>query len=67
MKRSPSKRLQDLEKDLEQRRCRERRTHYLWVEADATDAETEEACNRRIAEGTASADDRFIAFRWRGD
>lgn len=67
MKRSPDKRLQDLEQDLEQSQTRERRTHYLWVEADATDAETEEACNRRIAEGTASKGDRFIVFRWRAD
>jgi uncharacterized protein CbrC (UPF0167 family) len=67
MKRSPDKRLQDLEQDQERSQNCERRTHYLWVEADATDAEVEDACNRRIAEGTASKGDRFIAFRWRAD
>jgi hypothetical protein len=65
MKRSSDKRLADLEQGLTQRRARERRTHFLWVEPDATDAENEEACQRRIAEGTASAGDRFVLFRWR--
>jgi hypothetical protein len=65
MKRSSDKRLADLEQGLAQRRRRERRTHFLWVEPDATDAETEEACQRRIAEGTASAGDQFVLFRWR--
>jgi hypothetical protein len=65
MTRSQGKWLDDLEQDHEQSQSHEQRTHYLWVEADATDAEVEEACNRRIAEGTAGADDRFVAFRWR--
>ena len=67
MRRSPDKWLQDLEQVHEQRQTGERQTHYLWVEADATDAEVEAACNRRIAEGTASEGDRFVAFRWRAD
>jgi hypothetical protein len=67
VKRSPDKRLQDLQQDLQQSQSRGRRTHYLWVEADATDAEVEAACNCRIADGTASEDDRFVVFRWRAD
>jgi hypothetical protein len=65
--RSPDKWLQDLEQVHEQRQDREQRTRYLWVEADATDAEVEAACHRRIAEETAGADDRFVVFRWRSD
>lgn len=63
MRRSPDKRLQDLE----QIQARERRSHFLWVEPDATDAENDEICQRMIAEGTASAGDQFVLFRWRSD
>jgi hypothetical protein len=65
--RSPDKWLQDLEQVHEQRQDRAQQTHDLWVEAGATDAEVEKACHRRIAEGTAGADDRFVVFRWRSD
>jgi hypothetical protein len=65
MKRSSDKILQDLEQRHEQRRSRKQRTHYLWVEPDATDAEVEEECNRRIAQGTAGEGDQFVVFRWR--
>jgi hypothetical protein len=65
MTRSRGKWLEDLEQDHEQ--SRGQRTHYLWVEPDATEAEVEQECNRRIAEGTASEGDQFVAFRWRAD
>ncbi len=67
MKRSPDKWLQDLEQDHERIRNREQRTHYLWVEPGATAAEIEDACNREIAEGAASTEDRFVVFSWRAD
>jgi t-SNARE complex subunit (syntaxin) len=67
MTRSQGKWLEDLEQDHEQNQSRKQRTHYLWVEPDATDAEVEEECNRRIAQGTAGEGDQFVAFRWRGD
>jgi hypothetical protein len=60
MQRLPVKRLQALE----ERRGRERPFRFVWTRRDATDAEIEEACNRLIAAGRASADDRFVIFSW---
>ena len=50
---------------LEQNRAREPRTHFLFVAADATDAEIAAERDRLIADGTASPDDRFIPFSWK--
>ena len=45
---------------LEKVRLRERPVHLLWVDHGDTDADVEERRNRLIAEGKASAADRFI-------
>jgi hypothetical protein len=54
MQRLPIKRLQALQ----ERRGRERPFRFVWTRRDATDAEIEEARNRLVAAGRASADDR---------
>jgi hypothetical protein len=61
MKPMPLNRLAALEKV----RRRERPVHLLWVDHGDTDADVEERRNRLIAEGKASAADRFIHVRWK--
>ena len=61
MKPMPLNRLAALEKV----RLRERPVHLLWVDHGDTDADVEERRNRLIAEGRASAADRFIRVRWK--
>jgi len=61
MKPLPLNRLAALEKI----RLRERPIHLLWVDDGDTDADVEEQRNRLIAEGRASAVDRFIRIRWK--
>jgi len=61
MKPMPLNRLAALEKV----RLRERPVHLLWVDHGDTDADVEEQRHRLIAEGRASAADRFIHVRWK--
>jgi hypothetical protein len=61
MKPLPLNRLSAVEKI----RVRERPIHLLWVDDGDTDADVEEQRNRLIADGRASADDRFIRIGWR--
>jgi hypothetical protein len=61
MKPLPLNRLSALEKI----RVREPATHLLWVDYGDTDADVEERRNHLIAEGRASAVDRFIRIRWK--
>ncbi len=63
MKRLPLSRLEALEAT----RADKRRIRLLFVEARATAADIERQRDTLIAEGKASADDRFIAFCWRDD
>jgi hypothetical protein len=49
---------------LEKTHAEEPRTHFLFVAADDSDAEIEAQRDRLIAEGKASANDRFIPFCW---
>jgi len=41
------------------------RVHFLFVAADASDAEIAAERGRLIADGSASADDEFIPFSWK--
>jgi len=41
------------------------RVHFLFVAADASDAEIAAERERLIADGSASADDEFIPFSWK--
>lgn len=50
---------------LEKLRAREPPIHLLWVDEGDTDADVEEQRNRLIADGRASADDRFLRIGWR--
>jgi len=61
MKPLPLNRLAALEKI----RLREPGVHLLWVDDGETDADVEERRHRLIAEGRASAADRFIRVRWK--
>jgi hypothetical protein len=61
MKSSSLNRLEALEKIRESRR----KTHFRWVKQHETKADLEEWCNRLIAEGKASADDRVVYLRWK--
>jgi hypothetical protein len=62
MKPLPLNRLAALEKI----RLRERPIHLLWVDdGDKIRADVEERRHRLIAEGRASAVDRFIRVRWK--
>ena len=60
--RPPSlRRLEGLEKP----HAEKPRTHFLFVAAGDSDADIEAQCDRLIAEGKASASDRFIPFCWK--
>ena len=61
MKRLPMNRLEKLE----QMQAGERRIHFLFMAAGETDADFEQRRRRMIAEGEASAADRFIPFCWK--
>jgi hypothetical protein len=61
MKPLPLNRLAALEKI----RVREPPNHLLWVDDDETDADVEARRHRLIADGRASAVDRFIRVRWK--
>jgi hypothetical protein len=61
MKPMPLNRLAALEKI----RLRERPIHLLWVDDGETDADVEKRRHRLIADGRASAVDRFIPVRWK--
>jgi hypothetical protein len=50
---------------LEKQSAREPPTHLLWVDAGDTDADVEKQRHRLIADGRASAVDRFIRVRWK--
>jgi hypothetical protein len=63
MSRSPRCRLQRLEET----QAEETRIRFLFVSARASDAEIAEERDRLIAEGRASASDRFIPFCWKDD
>lgn len=60
MRRPSPRRLEGLEKP----HADEPRTHFLFVAVDDSDAEIEAQRDRLIAEGKASAGDRFIPFCW---
>ena len=61
MKPLPLNRLSALEKI----RVREPAIHLLWVDDGDTDADVEKRRHRLIADGRASAVDRFIRVRWK--
>jgi hypothetical protein len=61
MKSLPLNRLAALEKS----RARARPVHLLWVDHGDTDADVAEQHDRLIAEGRASARDRFVRVGWK--
>jgi hypothetical protein len=61
MKSLPLNRLSALEK----MRARETPVHLLWVDYGDTDADVAEQRERLIAEGRASARDRFVRIGWK--
>jgi hypothetical protein len=50
---------------LEKTRLREPPVHLLWVDDGDTDADVAQQRDRLIAEGRASAHDRFIRVGWK--